>query len=135
MITVAVTSGNDSYSEGFYQTIRIWNLEKKYKKTVLAENLYGVNTVDVTSNNNFIISESLVSSLRIWNLKTRQQEAVLEGYTGEILSIAVISDNFVVFGNKKNCEIWDLKNMLRSVLEDKLSRFTSSCDERNNSCV
>ncbi|OMJ65012.1 hypothetical protein SteCoe_39847 [Stentor coeruleus] len=83
------------------KTNQIKRVTKQYIKNLYCLQLEGhtsyVNSVTITSDNQYVVSGSLDKTVRVWNLLEKRQEVVLEGHTSGVISVAITSDNqFVI---------------------------------------
>ena len=146
--SVALTSDNKYIISGSSDsTIRIWKFLEATQEAVLQEHTNivtsivvtsdnkWVNSVAITSDNNYIVSGSKDNTIRIWKFSEKRHEAVLQGHTEAINSIALTSDNkYIISGSKdKTIRIWNLLDARQeNVLDCHLSEVHCVAVTLNN---
>ena len=92
------------------RTVKIWNLEKGELECRLPGHCGAVRMVTKSKDSRHILSIGDDGTLRIWKLKEQKEIDVVEMKTGEIKSLAMGGNKYIVFGLFKNLvRVWKFR--------------------------
>ena len=98
-------------------TLRVWSLTSG-NQTLLEGHAGPVESVVISSKDEFVVSGSTDTTVRVWSLPEGEQALILKGHSGRIGSLAISEkDEFLVSGSDdKTIRVWSLASGLQTLV-------------------